>query len=105
MKPTIRRGTFGRWTVYEPDGTATNFRTFAQAVEHADEIARTVTVTLPPYQPWVATGDLELFFGGGHATINNLTDPRNSIWIKPEDATPIALALLATAHYRERRNQ
>ncbi|AHI04389.1 hypothetical protein CFAL_11950 (plasmid) [Corynebacterium falsenii DSM 44353] len=105
MKPKIRRGTFGRWTVHEPDGTQTQFRDFAQAVEHADEIARTITVTLPPYQPWVATGDLELFFGGGHATINNLTDPRKSIWIKPEDATPIALALLATAHYRERRNQ
>lgn len=95
MKPQIRRGGFGRWTVYEPDGTATNFRTHAQAVEHADEIARTITITLPPYQPWVATGDLELFFGGGHATINNLTDPRKSIWIKPEQATPIALALLA----------
>lgn len=105
MKPQIRRGTFGRWTVHEPDGTQTQFRDFAQAVEHADEIARTITVTLPPYQPWVATGDLELFFGGGHATLDDLTDPRNSIWIKPEQATPIALALLATAHYRERRNQ
>lgn len=105
MKPTIRRGTFGRWTVHELDGTATNFRTFAQAVAHADEIARTITVTLPPYQPWVATGDLEIYFGGGHATINNLTNPGKSIWIKPEQATPIALALLATAHYRERRNQ
>lgn len=105
MKPTIRRGTFGRWTVHEPDGTQTQFRDFAQAVTHADEIARTVTITLPPYQPWVATGDLELFFGGGHATINNLTDPRKSIWIKPEQATPIALALLATAHYRERNQQ
>lgn len=40
MKLQIRRGTFGRWTVYEPDGTATQFRTFAQAVTHADEIAR-----------------------------------------------------------------
>ncbi|WP_457844079.1 hypothetical protein, partial [Staphylococcus aureus] len=40
-----------RWTVHEPDGTATNFRTFAQSVEHADEIARTITVTLPPYRP------------------------------------------------------
>ena len=105
MKPTIRRHHAGRWTVHEPDGTATNFRTHAQAIHHADEIARTVTITLPPYQPWVATGDLELFFGGGHATINNLTDPRNSIWIKPEDATPIALALLATAHYRERNQK
>lgn len=105
MKPTIRRGTFGRWTVYEPDGTATQFRTFAQAVEHADEIARTITVTLPPYQPWVATGDLEIYFGGGHTTIYNLTNPIKNIWIKPEQATPIALALLATAHYRERTNQ
>ena len=105
MKPQIRRGGFGRWTVYEPDGTATNFRTHAQAVAHADEISRTVTITLPPYQPWVTTGDLELFFGGGHTAINSRTDPGKSILVKPDEATPVALALLATAHYRERRNQ
>ena len=102
MKPTIRRHHTGRWTVHEPDGTATQFRTFAQAVEHADEIARTVTVTLPPYRHMMTTSDHEIYFGGGHATINNLTNPGKSIWIKPDDATPIALAILATAHYRER---
>ena len=105
MKPQIRRHHTGRWTVHEPDGTATQFCDFAQAVEHADEIARTVTITLPPYRHMMITSDLEIYFGWGHTTLDDLTDPRNSIWIKPEQATPIALAILATAHYRERRNQ
>lgn len=105
MKPTIRRHRTGRWTVYEHDGTATQFCDFAQAVAHADEIARTITVTLPPYRHMMITSDLEIYFGGGHTTLDDRTDPRNSIWIKPEQATPIALAILATAHYRERRNR
>lgn len=105
MKPKIRRNYAGRWTVHEPDGERTHFRTHAQAITHADEIARTVTVTLPPYPPMVTTGDLEIYFGGGHATINSLTNHWKNVWIKPEESTPVALALLATAHYRKRKNQ
>lgn len=104
MKPTIRRHHTGRWTVHEPDGTATQFRSFAQAVAHADEIARTVTITLPPYQPRRGVEEFN---------ITDTTDEVNvfhpwrleGIDIRPSTMKPLALALLATAHYHERRNQ
>lgn len=104
MKSTIRRHRPGRWTVHEPDGTATNFRTFAQAVEHADEIARTVTVTLPPYRPRRMVGEVNLTSDEDGA---NFFIPWSfvGIDIRPSTIKPLALALLATAHYRERRNQ
>lgn len=104
MKPTIRRGTFGRWTVHEPDGTQTQFRTHAQAVAHADEIARTVTITLPPFNGFTSVGPFELSVLT-HGTLIQRPFIPEHIFIKPEDETPLALALLAGAHYRERRNQ
>lgn len=103
MKPTIRRHHAGRWTVYEPDGTATQFRSHAQAVTHADEIARTITITLPPYRPRRMVGEVNLTSDEYGA---NFFSPRSFVGIDigPSTIKPLALAILATAHYRERRN-
>ena len=104
MKPQIRRGGFGRWTVYEPDGTATNFRTHAQAVEHADEVARTITVTLPPYRPQRKVEEV-IVTSTKYGV--NFYDPREieQIDITPSSVKTIALALLATAHHQERNQK
>lgn len=104
MKPTIRRHPTGRWTVYEPDGSATNFRSFVLAVEHADEVARTITITLPPFNGFTSVGPFELSVLT-HGTLIQRPFIPEHIFIKPEDETPLALALLAGAHYRERKNQ
>lgn len=104
MKPTIRRGGFCRWTVYEPDGTATQFRTHAQAVAHADEVARTITVTLPPFEFFMRVGDLGLSEVYTGTLMTNQVNGEQ-IWIEREVMAPLALALLATAHYRERNQK
>ncbi|MGH2248404.1 hypothetical protein ACQ1Y8_13445, partial [Enterococcus faecalis] len=103
-RPTIRRGGFGRWTVHEPDGTATNFRTHAQAIHHADEIARTITITLPPYRPQRKVEEVIVTsteYGG------TFYGPREieQIDITPSSVKTIALALLATAHHQERNQK
>ena len=104
MKPTIRRHHAGRWTVHEPDGTATQFCDFAQAVAHADEIARTVTVTLPPYRSESEVDHLEIAKAIDHTRISD-TEGARFINVREHAVKPLALALLATAHYRERKNQ
>lgn len=104
MKPQVRRGTFGRWTVHEPDGTATQFRSHAQAIAHADEMARTITITLPPHKEVTPLGKVEskcLTTG----TLIQKPFTQDFIWINSEDETPLALALLAAAHYRERNKK
>ena len=104
MKPTIRRHHAGRWTVHEPDGTQTQFRDFAQAVAHADEIARTVTITLPPYRPQRKVEEVIVtsteygvtFYGPREIEQTDIT---------PSSVKTIALALLATAHHQERNQK
>lgn len=104
MKPQVRRHPSGRWTVHEPDGTATQFRSFAQAVAHADEIARTITVTLPPYRPRRMVEELNITSTEDGV---NFFNPREleGIDIGPSSVKTLALALLATAHHQERKNQ
>ena len=104
MKSVIRRNYVGRWIVYQQDGERISFPTYAQAIAHADEIARTVTVTLPPYRSESEVDHLEIAKAIDHTRISD-TEGARFINVREHAVKPLALALLATAHYRERKNQ
>ena len=83
--------------------------TWAEAMQEADRMARTVTVTLPRLAPeeWTKAGNFyvipELPWMGDALEVDELDDDGAYFIIGMEDCEPLALALLAHARKEQHR--
>lgn len=100
------------WEVRDPDGIfECEFDTWREALDYADQRARTVEVTLPHT---VGEGGLihgaphlriGVAYAGGEKTIWITDRSLNGIEVQVADLKPLALTLLAAHHHEERSEQ